>query len=261
MRLFIALFVATLAFAQEKPAEPKQPEADTQNYQAEVITVKTLTGDSFDRLMKLLSVFGAKIQGDGQLRTIVVYAPKDVVAQMRHVVEQLDRPGSEASIGKNIDMTMTLLRCSPKAPASPEPLPVDLESVARQLRSTTQYKDIQLWDSLPLHLQEGTTTQETVKLPGPVANGTFSTTTIEIHPDAVYRKDQARYVRFSRVRLDFRIPVVTGTFQNQNQYQYNSVSLHTSGDFAESQKTVLGKVSGTGDEDAIFAVITFKILD
>ena len=51
--------------------------------------MKTLSGDSFNRLAKLLSVFGAKYASDETLRTIVVYAPKDVVAQMRRVVAEL----------------------------------------------------------------------------------------------------------------------------------------------------------------------------
>ena len=77
--------------------------------EAVIIPVKTLTGDSFDRLVRLLSVFHADYSADKNLRTIIVYAPKDVVEQMRKVVNELDRPGSEAAIGRNIDMTMTFL--------------------------------------------------------------------------------------------------------------------------------------------------------
>src|SRR5580698_8490076 len=109
MRLLILFIAAGLAFAQDKPAEPRletrQPDApaDTlkkEPFEAEIIPVKTLTGDSFERLMTLLSVFNAQVKGSATLRTIVVYAPKDVVAQMRRVVEQLDQPGSEAAIGR-----------------------------------------------------------------------------------------------------------------------------------------------------------------
>ncbi len=254
MRLLILLLAASL-FAQEKPAEPaKEP------FEAEIIQVKTLTGDSFIRLMKLLDVFGAKVEGDNELRTIVVYAPKDVVAQMRRVVEQLDRPGSEAAIGRNIEMTLTLLRCSAKPPAGEVAgLPPDMEAVARQLRAATQYKDIQLWDVVPMRLQEGKETHETLHLPGVAAGGQFATASITVNPEAVYRKDQGRYVRFARMQLDFTIPVAT---QNGNfQVTFTNVGLRTSGDFQEGQKTVLGKVSGIDAEDAIFAVIALKVLD
>ena len=262
MRSLILLMVATLAFAQDKPDDKKAPEPDPQAMEAEVIQVKTLTGDSFTRLMKLLEVFHAHVQGDSQLRTIVVYAPKDVVAQMRRVVEQLDRPGSEAAVGKNIDMTLTLLRCSTKAATDETPLPKDMEAVARQLRAATQYKEIQLWEVVPLRLQEGKETTENLRLPSgapaaaPPAVGTFV-----IYPEAVYRKDAGRYVRFSRMNLEFRLPYVSGTFGNGNQYSILDIGLKTSGDFQEGQKTVLGKVSGTGEEDAIFAVIELKVLD
>src|ERR1700735_5650925 len=150
MRLSILLFATGLLFAQDKPADPKQENAaeapKKEPFEAESIPVKTLTGDSFDRLMNLLSVFGAQVKGSATLRTIVVYAPKDVVAQMRRVVEQLDQPGSEAAIGSTTDMTLTLLLFSTNPPAADAPaLPPDMESVGKQLRSATQYKDIQLW--------------------------------------------------------------------------------------------------------------------
>ena len=117
MRFLTLLLAATLLAAQDKPAPEKAREPQSNDAPvAEIIQVKTLTGDSFDRLMKLLAVFNnARYNGDSQLRTIVVYGPKDTVAQMRRVIEQLDRPGSEAAIGQNIDITLTLLRCSMKS--------------------------------------------------------------------------------------------------------------------------------------------------
>jgi len=190
------------------------------------------------------------------MRTIVVYAPKDVVAEMRRVVEQLDRPGSEAAIGKNIEMTLTLLRCSTKPDSTALSLPPDMESVARQLRAATQYKTIQLWDVVPMRLQEGMDTHEDLRLPGNGLPGQVPIANMLIHPEAVYRKEQARYVRFSHLKLDFRMPYSTG-----NQFQYVNAGINTSGDFMEGQKTVLGKISGVDEEEAIFAVIALKVLD
>jgi hypothetical protein len=252
MRLPIFLLAATLMYAQDKPAETKQEPSE-----AEIIPVKTLTGDSFERLIKLLEVFQVHYKGDSQLRTIVVYAPKDVVAQMRRVFEQLDRPGSEAAIGRNIEMTLTLLRCSTKAPAAASSLPPDMESVARQLRAATQYKDIQVWDVVPLHIQEGKETHDTLRLPNSGTTPYFPTGTIKLFPESVYRKDQVRYVRFSNVDLGFRFPFMPAN----GQFNFQDVGLRTSGDFQEGQKTVLGKVSGVEEGDAIFAVIALKVLD
>jgi hypothetical protein len=135
------------------------------------------------------------------------------------------------------------------------------------LRAATQYKDIQLLDVVPMRLQEGKEASETLRLPGVAAAGQFATASIIIRPEAVYRKDQGRYVRFARMDLDFKIPIVTGSSQSgqsplvATQFTYTNVGLRTSGDFMEGQKTVLGKVSGIADEDAIFAVITLKVLD
>lgn len=263
----ILLLLSGLVLGQDNPApkpdqEKAQADAGHEPRVAEIIQVKTLNGDAFDRLLTLLSVFPAQFKGDSQMRTILVYGSKDVVAQMRRVVEELDRPGSEAAIGRNIDATITLLRCSAKAPAAPEALPPDMESVARQLRTTMQCKDVQLWDVVPMRLQEGKEATERLRLPGELAEGYFGRATFTIRPDAVYRKDQGRYVRFGKVQLDFQVPYVTGAFPGGNkQFGYSDLSLHTSGDFMEGQKTVLGKVSGASDEDSVFAVITLKVLD
>src|ERR1051326_1258478 len=84
--------------AQNNPAEPAKP---PEPREAVIIPVKTLTGDSFDRMVRLLGVFPGDLRADKNLRTIVVYAPKEVVEQIRKVVNELDRPGSEAAIGRN----------------------------------------------------------------------------------------------------------------------------------------------------------------
>ena len=256
MRLLMLLLAASLSFAQDKPAPDKPAETKQEPKQAEIIQVKTLTGDSFDRLVKLLDVFEARYTADNQMRTILVYASKDVTAQMRRVVEELDRQGSEAAIGKNIEMTLTLLRCSTKPPTTATSLPPDMEPVAKQLRAATQYKDIQLWDVVPMRLQEGRDTHEDLRLPGNGVAGQVAIGNMTIHPEAVYRKDQGRYVRFSHLNLSFKMPYSTG-----NQFQYINAGINTSGDFMEGQKTVLGKVSGVEDEDASFAVIALKVLD
>ena len=156
---------ATLLLGQEKPADSK-----SESFEAVIIPVKTLSGDSFNRLAKLLAVFNVRYAADDKLRTIVVYAPKDVVAQVRRVVEQLDQPGSEAAIGRNIEMTLAFLLCSTKPAAESRPLPADLEPVARQIKVATQYKDVQLWDTVPLHLQEGRDTNQLLRLPGSLPN-------------------------------------------------------------------------------------------
>jgi hypothetical protein len=272
MRHFTALattvFCLGLLQAQDKTAAPEDQNAPLipgmpNMLISAVIHVNTLDGDSFNRLVHLLKVFGAQTEADDHLRTIVVYGKPEVVAQIRRVVKQLDQPGSEAALGHNVEMTLTFLRCSIKAPAvSPQPLPPDIEAVAKQLRTVTQYKDIQLWEVLPLHLQEGKDTSETLQLPGTVDKNTGPqgytppALSVRIHPDSVYRKEETRYVRFRTMNISIKIPSYLGT-----QWNFTNVSLDTAGDFAEGQKTVVGKLSGTDEESAVFVVVALKVLD
>ncbi len=247
MRFLVTILVAGMLFGQDKPAEPKAEPSE-----AAVIQVKTLTGDSFDRLMRLLNVFGARVQGDSEMRTIVVYAPKNVVDQMRHVVEQLDRPGSQAALGQNIEMTVTLLRCTATPSTGAVPLPADIEQVAKQLRAATQCKNAEIWDIFPMRLQEGKRATGQLQLPASTQGGQHAQVSVMVSPDAVYRREQNRYVRFSMVKLDLKIP---------NGVNFSDAGINTSGDFMEGQKTVLGKVSGAGNDESIFAVIALKVLD
>ena len=59
-------------------------------------------------------------------------------------------------------------------------------------------------------------------------------------------------MRFSKLHIGVQVPVGNG---------YNNLSLSTSGDFMEGQKTVIGKVSGIGEDESMFAVIALKVLD
>ncbi|MCW5979145.1 MAG: hypothetical protein KIT09_13800 [Bryobacteraceae bacterium] len=272
MPIFImsVALAAGLATAQEQSPQAK-PEPKAENLEATIIPVKTLSGDSFRRLANLLGVFGARYAYDDKLRTIVVYAPKDVVAQMRRVVEELDRPGSEAAIGRNIEMTLSFLRCSTKEPQMPAALPPDLEPVARQLRAVTQCKDVQLWDTVPLRLQEGKNTEQESRLPSTISDVPSAVATVQlgIQPEAVIRKESGTYVRFERLRINFRLPYSTAPKQSQEgasplvstQFQVMNVGLTTSGDFKEGQKSVLGKISGLDDDTSIFVAISLKVLD
>jgi hypothetical protein len=257
MRLNTILIVAALAASTvwaQNAADTKAPQPpNREGYEAQVIHVKTLTGDSFNRLSKMLQVFNVGISGDENLRTIVVYGPKDVVAQVEKVVAELDTPGSEAAIGRNIEMTMTLLRCSTKEGMGRK-LPADIEPVAKQLRAATQYKDIEVWDVIPLRLQEGKQSTENINL----ATGSDRPATLEIRitPQATSRKGQSWSVRFSLLDLKFLIPVMAG-----KDYTFQRVGLETAGDFMEGQKTVIGKVSGLDSDSAIFVVISLKVLE
>ena len=247
---------ATLLLGQEKPADSK-----SESFEAVIIPVKTLSGDSFNRLAKLLAVFNVRYAADDKLRTIIVYAPKDVVAQMRRVVEQLDQPGSEAAIGRNIELTLAFLLCSAKPAAESRPLPADLEPVARQLKAATQYKDVQLWDSVPLHLQEGKETQQSLRLSATVPNvegAPANTAQLYIFPETVSHKDSGRYVRFAKIDIGFHIWFPS---DHKNPGQVMDLRLNTAGDFKEGQKTVLGKLSGIEEGSDVFVVISLKVLD
>lgn len=259
MRFAILTLTLMLAgFAQEQP----QPRRD--GPEAAIIPVKTLSGDSFQRLAQLLRVFKIEYAADEKLRTILVYGSPEKVAEVRRVVAELDRPGSEAAIGRNIEMSVTLLKCSTAGnAATATALPPDIESVGKQLRAASLCRQVEVWDTIPLRLQEGKHTEQSSRLswPLPDAPDQFATAQISMQPEAVTLRDSVRSVRFNWIKIGFRIPYLAGKAGPAPQIQFIELGLNTSGDFREGQKSVLGKVSGLDQQTSIFAVLSLKVLD
>jgi hypothetical protein len=142
------------------------------------------------------------------------------------------------------------------------PLPADIEPVAKQLRAVTQYRDIQLWDIIPMRIQEGRRTEQSTRMPGAISPSVSPMAQISLNPEAVVTRDTGRFVRFDRLQIGLKIPVVTGTAPGTSpQFNYVEVGLNTAGDFKEGQKSVLGKLGGIDDDTAVFVVVALKVID
>jgi len=255
----LALCLSVLC-AQEQPLAPKLPQPE--KMEAAIIPVKTLSGDAFNRLRNMLNVFNnARISADDRLQPVIVYGSPDVIKEVRRVITELDKPGSEAAVGRNIELTLTFLKCSTKAAGPATTLPPDLEPVAKQLRAMTQYKDVQLWDIIPLRIQEGRRTEQSTRMPGSISPSVSPLAQITLNAEAVVTRETGRFVRFDRLQIGLKIPVVTGTTGTSPQFNYVEVGLNTAGDFKEGQKTVLGKLGGIDDDTAVFVVVALKVID
>lgn len=249
---------------------------DLAGYEASVIPVKSLSGDSFIALNNLLNtVFkDYRISGNQRLSVILVYAPQTVVEQVRRVVEQLDDPKSSVSLARNVDATLTLLRCSTAARAAATPLPGDLETTAKQIRAMTQYRSVELWDTVPLRLTERNRTEATVVLPRGAGQQPIRGS-LSVTMEAVRQKPAGRYITLSQVSGTFQesggdknpsqsittASQVSAMFQESSPDKIPAQSIVTAGDFLEGQKTVIGKMPGADDGEAIFIVVQLKVLD
>lgn len=253
MKLILSVLIAFTLLGQDKPATTN---LDRTGYEAEIIHVKSLSGDAFRRLSNLLRPFQVEFQADEKLRTIVVYGPKDTVAQMKKVVEQLDRPGSLAAVGKNIELNLSFLWCSPPSDSKALDVPKDLASVARQLESTMGCKDVKFIDTIPVRLREGDRTSSDGYSLQFISGNRANFVNLRFLPEAITQKAADTYVRFNEAIIQLRIahePI-------PNPVSSREINIKTSGDFKEGQKTVIGKLSGS-DSTNLFVVMDLKILD
>ncbi len=256
MRLAILLAAGAMGYAAQEKTAPNEA-----NFESAVIPVKSLTGDSFKRLVSMLEVFrnSARVSADDRLRIVVVYGPGPTIAQMRKVVAELDKPGSEASVGRNIELEMTFLRCGGGEGQVRGPMTPAMEAVAKQLRAASLCKDVQVWDTMPMQLQEGKQASADTTLPVITPNEQAARPMVQtvVQVESVISKPSGRFVRFDKFNVQLRIPYTAKNFPSS--VQYFSTGLVTSGEFKEGQKTVLGKISGSEPDGPVFVVVSFKL--
>ncbi|MBI4905692.1 MAG: hypothetical protein HY820_18815 [Acidobacteria bacterium] len=246
--LMVALAAVMLSAQEKKESAPPVEQ------EAAVISVKNLNGDALRRLSNMLGVITRSISYDERMKVIMVYGPKSTLEQVRKVVAELDKPASDAS--RNIEMTLTMLRCG--GAASGTPLPADMEAVAKQLRAANLCKDVHFWDMMPMHLQEGKDAQGDVTLPNtnPPVPGMTATLRVQVKPESVNTRSTGRYVRFDRLQANLNIRISTPGHSTER-----GTGINTAGEFKEGQKTVLGKISGAEGDTAVFVVIAIRVLE
>jgi hypothetical protein len=235
MLLAICLTLAPLAAQQaaQPAAQPAPPWT-----KGEITKVFDVKNREVNDLFALLSGFGATLKTSSALKAIAVTGPPSVVDAIGEAIKRFDVPA------KNVELTLYLVSALARA-SSQEPLPKELDGVAKELRSVFTYQGYRLLDTMILRCREGgqETRVSSSYAPIPAQPGVAAPYSIRLDPVTVSEDGKTRTISTRQLNLSGQGPsIVTG------------ISVR------EGQKIVVGK-TGMGGSDALILVVTAKVVD
>lgn len=217
----------------------------------EVLRVVTVTKASPQAINANLSKLFPGITQVGD--NLIIRGQAPVVDMIEDAIKKLDvapAPAPEQRPSPNVELTVQLLRASAQQGADND-IPKDLDATIRQLRAIFPYKSYHLIDTEILLGRSGVrelNAQGT--LPGVATLYQFY-----VQPNVV-PGSSPHAVHLANLRLNFQEPTVV-----DGKTQYRAAGIQTEIDVREGQKTVVGKATLAGSEDAIILVITPKVIE
>lgn len=237
-KLFATLLtVSALVFAQAKSNEPPPAQPDDT---VKVIEIKK--GDVGHVASALRSVLGGLAAITTTGNRIVVRGSPQAVKVIEEAIVSLDFP-TPGPITTRSDIELTLHILYASAQARPDDkVPADLDSTVRQLRGVFPYASYRVIDTLVLRGAGSGRIRDNGSLPG--ALGTYA-----LDLNTVVEAGTPRTVRLG-VNVQIMFASVART----------SVIV-TNIEAKEGQKTVLTKSNVAGTEDAVFLVVTPRVIE
>lgn len=263
LSLFVLVSTDSRATAQEK-AESKRPDAPKKAEQAQEDrrdwTTKIFQLKHIDpvALRNVLSTFRGAAVPDRDLKVLSWTGPKELAPAVEEAVRRLDVPPPAVP---NVELTFYLLAGSRKGTGG-EPLPDDLEGVAKQLKGIFRLSQVSLLETTFIRARDGSSG----KTEGVIRSGQDgdapTTYTLSFYPASISRDERGAIVRLSHLGVLLRVPVTTTLLDSSHKaVQYHDASLNTDIELREGQKVVVGKATVDGSADTLFLVATAKVVD
>ncbi|HLJ16683.1 MAG TPA: secretin N-terminal domain-containing protein [Bryobacteraceae bacterium] len=234
-RLFLTILMGAMLLAAED-AKP-QPGA--------VQRIFTLKYADANRVANLLRPLGIVVTAESQTNVLAVSGSQQTVSAVEEALKKLDVPSNPA---RDVELTGYLLLGSPQgsdAPGIPE-----LASVIKQLRSLSPYKSYKLLESFMVRDRDGQQVTVDGFLTGFTAPDNWKPV-YSFHASRVIveSSERPRMIRLDQVNLAI--------------HPYFNVVAHmnTDVDIREGQKVVVGKANVNGSEDALFLVLSAKVVE
>jgi hypothetical protein len=209
------------------------------------------------KLAEVLRIFGI-VKADPDLGVIAVQVAPGVLPTVEDTVKRLDVP---SPIPQNIELTVYLLLASDQDTTA-SPVPADLESVVKQLKTTFALKSFRTLDTLVVRSREkgDGVVKGLARLDADAPQP--STYTFSYRAANILSDEGGRLIRIDGLRLNAGILVRTQPVAGQAAVLYQTVEagFTTSIDVRENQKVVVGKAAIGGTDNALILVITAKIL-
>ena len=221
------------------------------------------------RLSDILQMFGGNIRYSTESSAIIVIGSEDTVAAVEAAIHILDVP-SEPESRPNIQLIVYTLEAvvpGGEPEFGEQAVPNNLESVVKELRNVFPYEGFRLVDTLLVRCRDGSHAQTETYLP--IATGheftrglgftlrATTTVTADAQPAGI------RDAHPARIRIDDFMFAVSAVSESQPRGKESRqlIALTSEIDMREGQKVVVGKGNAEMSSNALFAVVTAKVVD
>jgi len=183
-----------------------------------------------------------------------------------HMREQLERSGLVANrrnaprnpSNRNVELVAYMLEASQEA--SESQLPPTLTPVVDELNDLFVYKSYRLVDTLALRARDGRAAEVSGVLP--ISSDLQETARLgyEFGFEQVYidQNGDENFILFDHLRLQIQVPFLLVRGQG---VQFRDIGIFSDVDVREGQKVVVGKSNVDGTNNALFLVVTAKVID
>jgi hypothetical protein len=223
-----------------------------------MIELKYLQGDRANRAIKFVNeVMGGRVRivWEPVLRQLMIAGGSgDHMAQAEALLRKLDVPETRTP-SKTLEFTIYLVGAYADAtPVRGGPMPVELDSVVKEMRAAFAYQSLGLLDTIPVRVTEGQQTQYNGILPGGAVLSSikhFYRVQID-HPQV---QEDGKTVSTPGFAFTVEVPAEsTGLKAGES-------GIRTDLTVRAGQKVVLGKIRLNDQANsAVFLVVTVKVL-
>jgi len=244
----LMLSLAVSSFAQvEKKSDEVEKSCDR----------KYLQGDRGNRAIQFVSRImagRARIEWDPVLRQMVIFGKADHVAHAEELLRKFDVP-EVVKPAKTFEFTIYLVGAYvDPARTRGGPLPADLDSVVKEMRSAFGYKGFGLLDAIPVSAKNSSRITEYDGLLPVTAVGASLRHFYRVLIDSPQLLDDGKTVLTPEFKFTVDIP------SRSNGAKAGETGIRSDLTVREGQKVVLGKIRLDDGDNAVFLVVTVKIL-
>lgn len=258
--LLILIFILPLAAQEKSEGNSSQTRNVAQpNWATKVIQVKYADVASLAEIIHPFSVTHGVVSFNRDFKVLTITGDPETLNFMEETIKRFDVPPPST---KNIEITAYLLLGEESA--SGARVSNDLEGVIKQLKNVFPYSSFSLLDTFVIRCREGKGGKASGIAPSKSTEQSVRTLiTLEFDAVRLWEKGNSKSIRIDQLRMGEKIPLKSvGAAPNAYvNYTYVESGINTDIDLLEGQKIVVGKSTVDGSNNAIFLVLSARVVD
>jgi len=202
------------------------------------------------QLASILKPLGTA-DGNRDMKVITIGGSPEAVAAMEDAIKRLDVPPAPV---ENIELTAYLLVASGQD--GTKKTPTELDGVIKQLRGVFPYQGYRLMDTLMVRCRNGRDGVVNGIAPSEADDVNKTIYELRFRSVTLIPDNTGKRIRVDGLRLGAKIPIRTSSGST-----YIDTAINTELDIREGQKVVVGKATVDSSNNALFLVLTARVVD